>query len=89
MNFELIAVIGMLVTNAAFLFGCWKYFDARLTRVYARMDEVRDGIESNYVRKDNCILLHNNTADNLRGLEVRMEKRFDKLDMQIEQLLNK
>jgi hypothetical protein len=89
MKGEMIAIIGMLITNAAFLFGCWKYFDARLSRVYTRMDEVREGIEEKYVRKDNCVLLHNNTADNLKGLEARIEKRFDKLDIQIEQLLKK
>jgi hypothetical protein len=82
-------IIGLLLTNAGFLFGMWKYFDARLSRVYGRLDEVKDNIDKTYVRKDNCALLHNNTATNLLGLETRIEKRFDKLDAQISQLLNK
>jgi hypothetical protein len=84
MTGELWTVIGLLLTNAAFLFGMWKYFDARISRVYMRFDEHRTQIEATYVRKDNCALLHSTTVDNLTGVENRMNVRFDKLELKVE-----
>jgi len=84
MSGEMIGIIGLLISNAAFLFGMWKYFDARISRVYARFDEHKIEIAGMYVRKDNCQLLHNNTADNLKGVEGRMDIRFDKLELKVE-----
>jgi len=77
-------IIGLLLTNAAFLFGMWKYFDARIARTYQRFDEHKAEIEATYVRKDNCLLLHANTADNLKGVEMRMDIRFDQLEQKVE-----
>lgn len=84
MNTEIWSMIGLLITNAGFLFGMWKYFDARLNRVYERFDEHKDTVEGIYVRKDNCSLLHNNTASNLAGVESRMDVRFDKLEDKVD-----
>jgi len=77
-------IVGLLLTNAGFLFGMWRYFDTRLSRVYGRLDEVKADTENKYVRKDNCALLHNNTADNLKGVEERMDVRFDKLEKKVD-----
>ena len=77
-------IVGLLLTNAGFLFGMWRYFDTRLSRVYGRLDEVKADTENKYVRKDNCALLHNNTADNLKGVEGRMDARFDKLEKKVD-----
>jgi hypothetical protein len=85
---ELWTVIGLLITNAGFLFGMWKYFDARLARVYERFDEHKDEVEGKYVRKDNCSLLHNNTASNLMSIEKRVDERFDKLERKVEESFN-
>ena len=82
---ELWTVIGLLITNAGFLFGMWKYFEGRLSRIYVRFDEHKDEVEGKYVRKDNCSLLHNATATNLTGVEHRMDERFDKLDKKVDE----
>jgi len=84
MDKQLWTVIGLLLTNAAFLFGMWKYFDSRLSRVYERFDEHKDHIEDRYVRKDNCKLLHDNTAANLIGVETRIAQRFESLEKKVE-----
>jgi hypothetical protein len=84
MDKGIITIIGLLLTNAGFLFGMWKYFDGRFSRVYGRLDEVKNFAESTYVRRDNCAILHNSTADNLRGMEMRFDDRLDKLDEKIE-----
>jgi hypothetical protein len=81
---DVLTVLGLLITNAGFLFGMWKYFDARITRVYSRLDEVKESVEGTYVRKDTCQLLHTSTAENLKGVEVRMDNRFDKLEKKVE-----
>ena len=84
---EWITIGGFLITNAGFLFGMWKYFDARISRVYQRFDEEMEGIKIGYVQKENCKLLHENTASNLMGLETRIEKRLDKLEIKLEDLI--
>lgn len=81
MHAELWTVIGLLLTNAGFLFGMWKYFDGRISRVYQRFDEHKESVESKFVRKDLCSMVHTNTADHLTQLESRIEKRFDKLEL--------
>ena len=84
MSSDLIAVIGMILTNIGFLWGLRKYFDGRISRMYARLDEVKAQTELTYVRKDNCNLLHTATADNLFNTEKRMDVRFDKLELKVE-----
>ena len=87
-HIELWSVIGLLITNAGLMFGMWKYFDARLARVYMRFDEHKDEVEGKYVRKDNCSLLHSTTATNLIGVERRMDERFDKLEKKVDDSFN-
>ena len=77
-------IVGLLITNAGFLFGMWKWLDQRIGRVYERLDEVKNSVDSTYVRKENCNLLHNNTADNLKSVEGRMDVRFDRLEKKVE-----
>ena len=83
------AILGLLITNAGFLFGMWKYFDARISRVYARFDEHKQSIDCVYVRKDTCQLLHTSTAENLKGVEIRMDGRFDKLEAMLDRIFDK
>ena len=65
----------------------WKYFDARVTRVYARLDEVKDSIDNKFVLKENCKILHNNTADNFTSSENRTVIRIDKLEAKVEGMM--
>jgi len=88
MDKDSFTIIGLLLTNAGFLFGMWKYFDARISRVYARFDEHKNEISNTFVRKDNCHLLHTTTADNLKGVESRMDIRFDKLENKFDKLMD-
>jgi hypothetical protein len=86
---EWIGLTGLLAANAGVNIGIYKYFNSKLDTVWKRFDEHKNKIEETYVRRDSCQLLHASTADNLKGLEIRIDKRFDKLEAQITQLLNK
>jgi hypothetical protein len=81
---DILTVLGLIATNGALLFGMWKYFDQRISRVYERFDEHKEEIKNEFVKKESCDLLHNNTANNLRGVENRMDARFDKLETKVE-----
>lgn len=86
MNLEQwITVFGLLLTNAGVLFGMWRYFDARISRVYIRLDEVKEKAEKDFVRKDLCKMMHDNTTTNLTGLENRISDRFEKLEKKVEE----
>ena len=85
---EWVGLTGLVGTNAAIGIGIFKYFNNKLESVWRRFDEHKERTESTYVRKDSCQLLHKTTADNLIGLETRLEKRFDKLEEQMIELLN-
>ncbi len=86
---EWIGLSTLLATNAGVAIGIYKYFNSKIDTVWKRFDEHKEHTEETYVRKDSCSLLHTTTADNLKGLEGRIDKRFDKLELQITQLLNK
>jgi len=84
MTKDLWTIVGLLITNASFLFGMWKYFDARITRVYERLDTVKKGLDETYVRKESCGILHTSTADNLKSVEGRIKDRLDKFEERME-----
>ena len=58
--------------------------DAKIVRVYSRLDEHKNLIETKFVTKDVCQVLHENTASNLSGLESRITANFDRLEKKIE-----
>jgi predicted negative regulator of RcsB-dependent stress response len=83
----LLTIVGLLLTNAGFMFGMWKYFDAKnakteakISRAYERFDEHKKECEAKYVMQNTCKLLHSTTVDNLKGVEGRMDIRFDKVE---------
>jgi len=84
MKGELIAIIGLLLTNAGFLFGMWKYFDTRITRMYARLDDVKDYISDKFVQKEICRVMHTNTSEYLLGVEKRISERFEQLEKKVD-----
>ena len=84
MDKQLLAVLGLLITNAGFLFGMWKHFDSRLSRVYERFDEHKEHVENKFVQKEHCKISHDSTANNLAGIETRISERFDKLENRVE-----
>ena len=97
---EIATVGGFIITFAATQWGVYKYFNDRISRVYSRFDEHKKEIEDKFVCKTVCEVLHKNTADNLGGLEKRIDARFDKfeqrfqitfdnIDRKITQLLSK
>ena len=84
MDKQLWTVIGLLLTNAGFLFGMWKYMDARIGRVFERFDEHKNHIADKYVQKEYCKLLHDTASTNLLGVELRISEKFDKLEKRVE-----
>ena len=95
---EIIGLVSLILTNFGINLGIYKYFtdkiseydktnEIRVARVYERLDEVKLGTENTYVRKDSCMLLHNNTADNLKNVELRMLAQFEKIDKKLDDFL--
>jgi hypothetical protein len=97
---EWVGLVGLILASIGGNFGAIKYFIAKLEvfqkennekigRVFSRFDEYKRDMIEKFVQKDMCKVMHESNADNLSGLETRIEKRFDKLDEQINKLLNK
>jgi len=85
MVLEDIAVIsGILITNAAVNVGIYKYFDARINRVYERLDEHKKENEIKFVRRDLCDVMHKNSSENIIGLELRIVNRFIQLEKKVD-----
>ena len=93
------AVLGLLLTNALALFSGFRYLIGRIeeidkqhdikeARIFARLDEVKDGIDNKFVLKENCSILHKNTADNLVGSENRTVIRIDRLEVKVETMMS-
>jgi hypothetical protein len=94
---EWMGISSLVAVNVASSFGIYKYFqgkidelslkqDEKVARMYARLDEVKDNTEKCFIRKDICGVMHQQTASNLKGLEDRIEKRFDKIELKLEQV---
>ena len=77
---ELLTIIGLLIANAGFLYGMWKFLDGKIDRVYQRLDEVKDS----FVRKDMCALLHQATVKDIADNVLRIEKSVEKLEGKVE-----
>jgi len=84
MNDGFWTIAGLLLTNAGFLFGMWKYFDARISRVYERLDNVKCFVDSEFIKKEMCRVLHQNSADNFIGVEKRINDRFTQLEKKVD-----
>ena len=95
---EYLGIAGLIAANVGANIGIYRYFqgridklnseqDAKTARVYERLDEVRKGIDSCFVQKETCNILHMQTANNLVGAESRLEKRFDKMEVKMETML--
>jgi hypothetical protein len=85
---EMMGWLTIVGTNIATSVGIYKYFNGRLARVYERLDEVKQGQENTYVRKDVCGVMHKETANNLIGSEVRLTARLDKLENKFDQIID-
>ena len=58
-------------------------FDSKIGRVYQRFDEYKTCLESSFIRKEMCDVVHNSTA--VAMMEV--VKRLDKVETKIDALL--
>ena len=92
---EWVGLSSLIATNVGINIGIYKYFNSRLdklnaendrkvNRIFERFDEHKKDMEEKFVRKDVCSVMHEQTANNLTGLETRMEKRLDKLEINIQ-----
>lgn len=90
---EWVGLSSLLVTNIGAVYLTYNNFNRKINRIYERFDEYKthseDNADNKYVQKDLCGVVHSNNSNNLSGLEDRIEKRFDKLDAQIDRLINK
>ena len=96
---EYLGIASLVLANVGASVGIYKYFDKRLeklnadqdakiARVYERLDEVKKDSDARYIRKDLCIMQHTQNTDNVKGLETRIEKRFDTLEAKFEGMFN-
>lgn len=99
MSGELITVISLLIANAGFLYGMWKFLILRIdqkdvehkkieAKMWERLDEHKVYIDSNFVEKDMCKVLHNQGSLNTIGLETRITLRMDKLETKFDSMMD-
>ena len=81
-----VALWSLIATQIGTAVGIYRYFDSRINRSYERMDENKREAEREFVKKENCSILHANTADNLMGAETSLVTRFDKLEKKVEEM---
>jgi hypothetical protein len=92
---EIVSLSALVLTNAGISIGVYKYFNGRVeknstdqdkkfNRVYERFDEHKKETGEKYVLKDMCGVMHKTNAENLVGLETRLNDRLDKADLKIE-----
>ncbi len=90
---EWVGLGSLLVTNVSAVYLTYNSFSKKINRIYESFDEykthIENAVDKKFVQKDLCEIQHTNNSANLTGLELRIEKRFDKLDAQITQLLNR
>jgi hypothetical protein len=83
-----VALWSLIATQVGVSIGIYKYFNARINRVYERLDEVKTQIDANFVKKELCKVMHDSTASSLTGVESRMNDRFDRLEERVEAAFN-
>jgi hypothetical protein len=84
-----VGLISLIIVNAGINIGIYKYFNARLDRVYLRIDDVKDKFDKNFVRKDVCSVMHTSTAESLKAIEGRINERLDKLEKDVSENFTK
>lgn len=77
---EWLGLAGLLATNVGTAIGIYKYFNSKVDRVYERFDEYKKIIKSEFVQKDLCKVMHENSSSNLNGLEKRLGDRIENLE---------
>lgn len=97
---ELIGLASLIAVNAGINIGIYKYFgnrldkltednDKKINRIFERFDEHKKDMENCYVRKDVCAVMHQQTADNLSGIEKRINERIDVLQKDVKENFQK
>ena len=81
---EWIGLVGLLATNAATAVGIYKYFNSKIDRVYERFDEFKKDIKEDFVQRDLCKIMHENSSSNLNGLEKRITDSVRKLEEKVD-----
>jgi hypothetical protein len=82
------AAIGMIISNIAGLVGVLKYFNSRFEKMYKDLDDYKKEADQNYVRKDLCKVMHEQSAINIVGLETRLTIRQDKLEGKMDEVIS-
>ena len=52
----------------------------KIGRVYERFDEYKVNMESNFVRREMCSLMHNGTTEQLNAVSKKLDANSQKLD---------
>lgn len=52
----------------------------KVNRVYKRFDEYKTSMESNFVRREMCSLMHSGTTEQLNALSKKLDVNGEKLD---------
>ena len=82
------ALWSLIATQVGTAIGIYKYFNARINKVYERLDNVKDNAKDNYVQKEMCKVMHDNNTSNLGGIETRINSRFERLEEKVESAFN-
>ena len=82
------AAIGVILTNLGSVIGVLKYFNSRFENLYRDLDVYKKEADTNYVRKDLCKVMHEQSALNIMGLETRLNSRIDKMEEKQDKMLD-
>ena len=83
---EIEALVGVILAILGSIVGMYKYFNSRISRVYERFDVYKTLIESKFVYREMCAVLHENNSSNFSKLERRMELGFQSVDEKLNEL---
>jgi len=85
-----LAEIGILVSIVLGVVGAagamYRYFNGKIARVYERFDEYKQNVESKFVYREMCNVLHQNNSANFTKLETRMEDGFKSVYQKLDDL---
>ena len=65
---------GAVITIGIFFFNYNRYIEQRISKVYQRIDEVKEKFSLDHVRKDVCNVLNKTMQEDLREIKSDLKK---------------
>lgn len=66
----------LTLTLFATLFGIFKYFNARTSAIYTKLDCLREELKRDYVQKDSCKLIDSHRSSDITRIEAKLDSIY-------------